>query len=100
MAYEILITKRFSKKFQKLLFYIENEWGKSVADQIELELYEKLDILQKHQFVGSLQGREKVRSVIFAKHNRLYYHITKEKIVIINLVDMRINPKRNPYNKK
>jgi hypothetical protein len=26
MAYEILITKRFSKKFQKLLFYIENEW--------------------------------------------------------------------------
>jgi plasmid stabilization system protein ParE len=36
-----------------------------------------------------------VRSILAGKHNRLYYRIESNKIIILNMYDTRINPKRN-----
>lgn len=73
--------------------------GLFCCSKIHKWVNEKLEQLAKHPFIGSLQGRETVRSIIISKHNRLYYRIEGEKITIINMMDMRIDPVNNPYKK-
>ena len=99
MAYKIDYTKRYLNKVKKLTAYLEREWGYAVAAQFTNDVAEKLERLSKHPFIGNLQGRKTIRSIIISKHNRLYYRIEGEKITILNLMDMRIDPANNPYNK-
>jgi plasmid stabilization system protein ParE len=80
MAYEVIVTKQFQKKFYKLLYYTESEWGTLTADKTEAQLYDELEKLQVNPHLGSLQGRKNVRSIIFSKHNRLYYRIQKKRL--------------------
>jgi hypothetical protein len=41
------------------------------------------------------------QSVIVGKghQNKIYYRVEKSKLIIINLIDVRKNPKKNPFNK-
>ncbi len=96
MVYEIIFKKRFRNKLQNLLSYIENEFGLLVAQRFAKQLDKKFGTLQKQPFIGkpSVYIRN-IRSIHAGKHNRLYYRIEGNKIVIINMYDSRINPKRN-----
>ena len=101
MAYKTIVKKRFTNKVIKLLYYLEAEWGRTVADRFANKLEKRLDNLLKQPFTGAESGYFKnVRSILITKHNRLYYRIKGTTIEIINLYDTRMNPKKNPYLKK
>ncbi|MEJ7683217.1 MAG: hypothetical protein WKG06_36245 [Segetibacter sp.] len=45
MAYNIIVKKRFTNKLIKLLYYLETEWGKTVANSFANKLEKRLDNL-------------------------------------------------------
>lgn len=85
----------------KLLAYLEHEFGKTVANEFLRKVDKRINTLSDYPFIGkSVNQPETLRSILITKYNRMYYRITGNVIEIINLYDTRINPKKNPYNKK
>ncbi len=96
MVYQIAFKKRFQNKLEKLLVYIELEFGLLVAKKFAGELDNKLNTLQRYPFIGQQSTSHKnVRSVLFGNHNRLYYRIEEDKLIVLNMYDTRINPVKN-----
>ena len=100
MALRIIEKKRFVNKVEKLVEYLLINWYDSVADDFILQLNHIIELLAEHQRLGSkVNGLKNTRSILITKHNRLYYRIEKDKLIVINLIDTRRNPKTNPFNK-
>ena len=98
MAYQIIYKKRFVQKLFKLLDYLNSEWSEGVADKFIDELQKRLSTLSKQPYIGAPSTVVKsVRSILITKHNRIYYRIKGNLIEIVNMYDMRINPKKNRY---
>ena len=96
MVYKIIFKKRFRNKLKDLLDYIENEFGLLVAQRFTKQLDKKFMTLQQQPFIGQPSVCiQNIRSIHAGKHNRLYYRIEGNKIVIINMYDTRINIKKN-----
>ncbi len=89
MAYEIIINKRFTKKLQGVLDYLEHEWGVRVATEFLDKVQSRIFRLQTFPFTGTLTSVRNVRSTIITRHNRMYYRIVKNKVVILNMYDTR-----------
>jgi plasmid stabilization system protein ParE len=89
MAYEIVINKRFTNKLVSVLSYLEEEWGSKVAHTFLDTVYARIYALPSHPNIGSLTSIRNVRSTFITKHNRLYYKVVDNKIVILNLYDTR-----------
>lgn len=98
MAYEIIYKKRFTNKLTNLITYLENEWGNAVAKDFILKLKAKVATLSKQPYLGKPSEKaEGVRGILLSKHNKLYYKISGKKIVVLNMYDTRIHPKKNFY---
>jgi plasmid stabilization system protein ParE len=96
MVYKIIFKKRFHNKLQKLLVYIENEFGLLVAQRFAKQLDKKFITLQQQPFIGQPSlYLPPIRSIHAGKHNRLYYKVEGNKIIVINMYDTRMNPKKN-----
>jgi plasmid stabilization system protein ParE len=96
MVYQIIFKKRFQHKLEKLLIYLETEFGLLVAQRIAKQLDKKLHSLQQQPFIGTPSVNfSNVRSILAGKHKRIYYRVEGNKIVVLNMYDMRINPKKN-----
>ena len=96
MVYQIIFKKRFQNKLQKLLTYIESEFGLLVAQRFAKQLDKKFLTLPQQPFVGKPSVYiQNIRSVHAGKHNRLYYRIEGNKIFILNMYDMRLHPQKN-----
>jgi plasmid stabilization system protein ParE len=97
MEYEIIINKRFSNKLLGVLDYLEKEWNRKVAKAFLSKVYSRIFALRTHPYIGSLTSMENVRSTLITKHNRMYYKVVNNKIVILNLYDTR-KKKRGKMN--
>jgi len=96
MVYQIIFKKRFQNKLEKLLNYIEYEFGFLVAQKFMKLLERKFLTVQQQPFIGQPSGHiASVRSIRIGRYNRLYYRIESNNIIILNMYDTRINPKRN-----
>src|SRR4051812_46065624 len=96
MVYPIVFKKRFQNKLGKLLIYLEDEFGLLIAQQFAKQLDKKFQSLQSQPFAGTPSVNfTNVRSILAGKHNRIYYKIEDNKIIVLNLYDTRINPKKN-----
>jgi plasmid stabilization system protein ParE len=89
MAHEIVFKKRFLNKLVHVLTYLESKWGKNMADEFLVKVDLKIQALSSHPYIGSPTKINNVRGVLITKHNRMYYKVTNNKIVIINLFDTR-----------
>lgn len=98
MAYNIIYKKNFYKKLAAIIEYLENEWSEKVVSDFIKKLDKRMITLREQPFIGSVsQSAKGVRGVLITKHNKLFYKISGNKIIILNLYDTRINPKKNPY---
>ncbi len=98
MAYQIVIKKRFTKKVLKVLGYLEKEWSAKVAAEFLIKIDRRIELLKKQPYAGSPSEKIKdVRGLLITRHNRLYYKIKNEHVIILNMYDTRMNPKKNPY---
>lgn len=61
-------------------------------------LEKRLDMIKKQPFVGKSSSKSPgIRAILITKQNKLYYKISENKIIVINMYDTRANPKNNPY---
>jgi plasmid stabilization system protein ParE len=98
MAYRIIVKKRFTNKVKKILAYLEKEWSHKVATEFLLKIDRRIELLARQPYVGvtSLHIKD-VRGLLITRHNRLYYKIKDDSVIILNMFDTRMNPKKNPY---
>jgi len=98
MAYKIIVKKRFTNKVQKVLAYLEKEWSKKVAGEFLLKIDRRTELLSKQPFVGAASSRIKdVRGLLITRHNKMYYKVKGKIVIILNMYDTRMNPRKNPY---
>ena len=95
MALRIITKKRFENKVKRLVEYLLLSWYDSVADDFILQLNQSIELLSESPNIGSkVKGLKNTRTILITKHNRLYYRIENDKLVVINLIDTRRDPKR------
>jgi plasmid stabilization system protein ParE len=98
MAYEVIVKKRFTNKVQKTLIYLEKEWSNKTAANFLLKPDRKIQLLSEYPFIGVPSSKIKsVGCILITRHNRMYYMIKGDKIIILNIYDTRIKPAKNPY---
>ncbi len=98
MAYQIIIKKRCTNKVQKVLTYLEKEWSHKVAAEFLLKIDRRIDLLTKQPYVGAPSMKVKnVRGLLVTRHNKMYYKVIGDNVIILNMYDTRMNPKKNPY---
>jgi plasmid stabilization system protein ParE len=98
MAYQIIVKKRFTNKVQKILLYLEKEWSHKTAKEFLSKIDRRFDLLSKQPYAGALSLKVKdVRGLLIARHNRMYYRIKGDKVIILNMYNARRNPKKNPF---
>ncbi|MGI8833499.1 MAG: type II toxin-antitoxin system RelE/ParE family toxin [Nitrososphaeraceae archaeon] len=97
---KIVFKKRFRNKLEKLVIYIENDFGLLVAKKFMEQMEKKLFAIQQQPFVGkSSMYIQNVRSIHVGKYNRVYYKVQDDKITFLNIYDTRMNPKKTNYDK-
>ncbi len=100
MALRVITKKRFQNKVRKLNEYLISNWNESVADDFVLKLISTIVLLSEQPHLGSaVKGFNGIRTILITEHNRLYYRIEKNTLVILNLIDTRRNSKTKLFNK-
>lgn len=89
MAYKIIYKKRFLNKLQSLLVYLEKDWGSKTANEFLSIIDSRIDALREYPHIGAPVGKEDIRALHITKHNRLFYRIDKNSIILLNLYDTR-----------
>ena len=101
MALKIEVKKRFINSMEKVHGYLEKEWSTAVADESNRIADEKIKRIVRQPDIGNLTTLKNIRSVPTGKgyQNRIYYSVAKDRLIVINMIDTRRNPKKNPFNK-
>jgi plasmid stabilization system protein ParE len=83
-----------TNKLLDVLNYLEKEGGNQVANEFQDKVFVRTYMLQINPFIGVPTGVASVRSILITKHNRLYYRLNGNRLVILNLYDTRSNYKK------
>ncbi len=64
MAYNIVINKRFISRLTEVLIFLEQEWGKKVADDFIVKIDTRIYSLQHHPFIGAMTRHQGIRGIL------------------------------------
>lgn len=96
MALSIFWTKRALNNFDKILEYIEKEYGKKSTRLFAIKVHNFIDNLQDFPELGTIQHAEKkIRGFVIVKQITIFYKIQDNRILILNFFDNRRMTKRN-----
>ncbi|MBX9852848.1 MAG: type II toxin-antitoxin system RelE/ParE family toxin [Cytophagaceae bacterium] len=95
MALRIFWSKKALNNFDKILEYLEKEFGETVTRAFAVKVHSFVDNLQDFPELGVLQNSEKqIRGFVIVKQVTIFYRIFDDHIRILNLFDNRQNPKK------
>ncbi len=98
MERQIVLKKRYINNLLKVLNYLQAEWGEKVTAEFIARLDKRmLNLLSQPKMGMQSEVVKEVRGILITKHNRVFYKIASTKIIILDIKDTRMNPKRNPY---
>jgi plasmid stabilization system protein ParE len=102
MALEVVTKKLFLKKAEKITRYLKTEFGQKAANDFAAIITEKIDLLSQRPNIGSDTAMANVKSVLIGKgkQNKMYYKVQGNTLVIIDIKDIRMNPKRNRFYRR
>ena len=84
--------------YNKIIIYLTDNWPEKVVTNFEATVINKLENLSRFPEMGNESKKfYGVRSLLLTKHNRLYYRLKERNIEILNILDTRQNPNKNPY---
>jgi len=80
MALTVFWSKRADKKLDKIIGYIEEEWGKHTASLFVKNLYDFLDILAEFPEIGTIEKKDlNIRGFVIVAQLTVFYQIREEK---------------------
>ena len=98
MALDILWSKKIEQKFEKLIEYLEDEWGTASVRIFVKKVFDFIDVLQEFPTIGTIENSElNIRGFVIMEQITLFYQIRDEKIILLNFYDNRQNPGRRKY---
>lgn len=98
MALELYWTRKAGFRFEKIIEYIEAEFGEKVAKVTAQNIHHTLDILSIFPELGSIENIEfNIRGLVISKQITLFYQIRTDRIVLLNFYDNRQQPERIRY---
>ena len=98
MALRIFWSKRADKKFDKILDYLNAEWGEKVTSAFVKKVYDFLDILIEFPEIGSVENVERgIRGFVIVKQITIFYKVSGNKIILLNFFDNRQGSKKKKY---
>lgn len=101
MALKIKTKKRYQNNLKKIISYLVIKWDKKIAENFLNLIFRKYELLANMPNIGvPVSSNKGIRSILITKHNKIYYRVEKGNLIIINIIDTRRNPKKNPFNKK
>jgi plasmid stabilization system protein ParE len=92
-------TVRASKNLDKILEYLEDEWDIKTVQNFATKLLNLLETLKSKPEIGKIVEKDKeIRSFVLTKQNTVFYRIKDQQIIILQLFDNRMNPKKRFLN--
>lgn len=93
MALKIKWSKYADQSFDRILGYLEVEWGETVTRAFVRRTYEFLDLLSKFPEIGSVENSEKqIRGFVLVQQITVFYIRKKDSIILLNFYDNRQKP--------
>jgi plasmid stabilization system protein ParE len=93
MIRKVKLSTRASRKLDKLLSYLENEWSTKVKKEFIHKLNTSLSLIQKNP--DSFQKSDSVPGLhrcVISKQTTIYYRYDDKQIYIVTLFDNRQDP--------
>ena len=98
MEKKITVSSRFKKNALHLYDYLLIEFSAKTAYDFLDRLEKRIGFIYKHPHIGSPSRKKNhVRSVTLLPHNRIYYRLKDDEIVLLCIYDMRRDNSRNLY---
>jgi plasmid stabilization system protein ParE len=95
MALKIKWNKRADDTFEKIIIYLEDEFGFSVAQKFALHVFKTVELLAEFPELGSpIQKNKLIRGFVLLKQVSIFYRYDKKQLIILNLFDNRRKPKK------
>ena len=93
MAVKVRWSKYADQSFDRILNYLEAEWGENITRTFVLRTYEFLDLLAEFPEIGSIENPEKqIRGFVLVKQITIFYIRKDDSIILLNFYDNRQKP--------
>ncbi len=98
MAYKIEWTENAKQDLKEIIEYLVEEWSVDVAENFVDKLDSMLELLENSPFIGTASNKKRgVRQILITRHNRLFYRISGDKIILLDFFDTRQDPSKRIY---
>ncbi len=96
MAYEVIFSEEIFERLNSIIFYLENNWSKEVAEAFLKKFYSIIDNLANDPKAGmQTLKKSSIRKFVITKHNTLYYEISENRIELLTIFFNVQNPNKN-----
>ena len=93
MALTVKWSEDANVSFERILDYLQSQWGLKVVREFVRKTYEFLDLLAEFPEIGSVENSErKIRGFVLVKQITVYYIRKNDSIVLLNFYDNRQRP--------
>jgi len=95
MTYEIEWSERASAEYEKLVIYLQNEWGRDIAFRVTIEIDQKIvRIKNSPEQFPIFKKKKNVRRCVASPQTSIYFRVNKDMIEIMSVFDNRQNPRK------
>jgi plasmid stabilization system protein ParE len=96
MAYEVIFSDEIFEKLNSIIYYLENNWSKEVAEAFLMTFYRRIDNLAYNPKAGmQTKKNPAIRIFVITKHKTLYYGIFENRIELLTIFFNAQNPNKN-----
>ncbi|PWD97553.1 type II toxin-antitoxin system RelE/ParE family toxin [Marinilabilia rubra] len=98
MALNLYWSKKADRKFDVIINYLLDEWGKQATKTFVQKVYEFLDLVVEFPEIGTMENAEKqIRGFTIVKQVNVFYTVTEKGIILLDFFDNRQHPKRKRF---
>jgi len=98
MAREVKWTKRGKRSLDRVVRFLEEEWNEEVTAHFVIKVFHTLESLSEYPSLGTVEVPQKgIRGIAITKHNRLFYRVSRNFLIVLNVFDNRSGKQRKKY---
>ena len=91
-GYEIEWSARAVADVDRIVHYIEEEWGMKSTSRFIQTLQKEINRIRAFPYAFPMSGTNGVRRCVMSKQNTIYYQIRDSRVYLLSIFDNRRNP--------
>ena len=98
MVRQITWTENAKTDLKEIITYLKYKWSDKSADKFLNQAFKVVDLITVFPALGKTSEKDnRVRYILITKHNILFYTVTVDELVILNIFEVGQNPKKKLY---